>query len=58
MKGNVFNNHKPGKEDIHGKGYMNYNYLSGSSPTCLMDAGNNTYNHDDYEEHPFRHYCV
>jgi hypothetical protein len=48
----ITSNHKIEREDIHGREHEDYNYLSGKSPTCLMDAGNNTYSHDDCGEYP------
>jgi hypothetical protein len=48
----IVNNHKTEREGIHGKEHGGYNHSSGKSPTYLKDAGSNTYNHDDCEEHP------
>jgi hypothetical protein len=53
-KDDIVNSHKIGKEDIHGKEHMDYNYSSGKSPTCLRDAESTTYNHDGYGEHPIQ----
>jgi hypothetical protein len=50
----IVNNHKIGREDIHGKEHVDYNYSSDKSPTCLTDAGSNTYSHDDCGEHPIQ----
>jgi hypothetical protein len=51
-KDNIINSHKIGREDIHEREHKGYNYSSGKSPTCLMDAENNVYNHGDCEEPP------
>jgi hypothetical protein len=49
---NIFNNHRTGKEDTHEREHVDYNYLSGKSPTCLKGAESNAYSHDDCGELP------
>jgi hypothetical protein len=50
----IVNSHMIGKEDIHGREHMDYNYSSDKSPTCLRDAESTAYNHDGYGEHPIQ----
>jgi hypothetical protein len=51
---NIVNSHKIGKEGIHGKEHMDYNYSGENSPTCLRDAGSTACNDDGYGEHPIQ----